>query len=238
MKNDLGTELCVAVFKADPDRVAELLEIGADVNAVADSRVASVSRETPIWVAIEGAGNEISPEWADFCEALSDVIPRVQRRDLSEKRARYVLIARMLINAGADLETLSHGSTPLRIAVFGSDTEMVALLLESGANPNAETFSVLSKLARREGRKTLPGFYDTVLHEAVAKGVPAIVEKLLQAGADPTRVNHEGMTPLDIAREKGNTEIATLLELIPKKGAKTADSRFGNNKSKSKSKRN
>jgi ankyrin repeat protein len=211
-KRDIGTELCVAVLRAQPEKVVQLLAEGANVNSVADRRVASVSEQSPLWAAVMHAGAEISEEWADFCDALQEVMPAIQPRDRDDNRKRYVTIVEMLVEAGADLEQSCHGSTPLRQAVCNEDVEMVKFLLSKGANPCAETLSSLSKLAKREGRKMVPGYYNTVLHEAVEKNSSAIVEALLEAGADPKRADHEGKTPLDIARQKGHTEIAVLLE--------------------------
>ncbi|MCL4790357.1 MAG: ankyrin repeat domain-containing protein, partial [Verrucomicrobia bacterium] len=113
-----------------------------------------------------------------------------------------------IIEAKADVNKLSNGGTPLRIAVCGQDLEVVKLLLANGANPNAETFSILSNLAH----KTKPGYYNTVMHEAVEKGSLPIAKALLAAGADPNRTDHEGKTPLAIAQEKGFTELVTLLQ--------------------------
>jgi len=121
-------------------------------------------------------------------------------------------MVKLLIEAGGDLEQSCHGSKPLRQAVCNKDVEMVNYLLSKGANASAETFSPLSKLAKKEGRKIIPGYYNTVLHEAVEKNSAVIVEALLKAGADPKRADHQGETPLDIARQKGHTEITALLE--------------------------
>jgi ankyrin repeat protein len=214
---DLGTELCLAVFKSEPEKVEQLLSEGANVNASGDPRVASVANCTPLWLAASFAGEEISQAWGDFCDALSELVPSIPSRDRAAKRQNLIRIARILMKAGASLEKLSHGSTPLRIAVHRSDLEFVQLLLSNGANPNAESFSVLSRLATKQGRRTLPAYYSTVLHEAVEKGSLPIVEALLEAGADPLRTDHEGKTPLDLAVEKRHMDIAEVLRKVTTK---------------------
>jgi len=144
------------------------------------------------------------------------VFSETPERDYSATREKFVKIARQLIKAGADLEKRSFGGTPLRIAVHHCDEELVKLLLGSGASPNAETLSIISKLVKRNSHT--PAYYNTVLHEAVEKNALRIVKALLAAGADRTRLDHEGKTPLAIAREKGHKEVAKLLEQ-----AKTSD---------------
>ena len=63
-------------------------------------------------------------------------------------------------------------------AVWLSETEIVKLLLNAGAAPNA----------KHSG--------DPVLHEAVRKEDLDIVRLLLEAGADPNGKNSHGETPL------------------------------------------
>jgi ankyrin repeat protein len=209
-KRNLGLELCQAVVEPAPAKVARLLAEGADPNVVGDRRYARIADRTPLWLAINNAGLEASTTWTDFHTALREVFSDVAERDYSATRKKFVEIVRQLIKAGADLEKRSFGGTPLRIAVHHRDDQLVKLLLEEGANPNAETFSIISKLVKRNSHT--PAYYNTVLHEAVEKEVISIVGALLAAGADPRRKDHEGKTPLEIAREKNHTEILKLLE--------------------------
>ncbi|HWQ90360.1 MAG TPA: ankyrin repeat domain-containing protein [Clostridia bacterium] len=131
----------------------------------------------------------------------------MSQRNHTAEREKHLRVLRLMIEAKADVNKLSSGGTPLRIAVCGQDLEVVKLLLANGANPNSETFSILSNLAH----KPKPGYWNTVLHEAVMKGSLPIVEALLAAGADPNRTDHEGKTPLAIAQEKGFTKLVALL---------------------------
>ena len=50
------------------------------------------------------------------------------------------------------------------------------------------------------------------LHEAARQGHAQIVEMLLEAGADPRRVDANGRTPLDLAAAQGHTAIVERLE--------------------------
>ena len=216
MKNrDLGTELCVAVADADPRMVEELLAEGADVNAVGDRRIATVAQRTPLWLAVNGAGHILSESWNQLCATISEAFPDRPARDEAKRRERFTQIVQTLLHAKADSEIQSFGTTPLAQAAHAADAEMVKLLLSIGANANAESLSVLSKLAKKERKKGplgFMGYYNTVLHTAVEKNSPAIVKMLLTAGADSTRIDHEGMTALDIARRSNETEVIALLE--------------------------
>ena len=156
-KRDLNTELCQAIRAGEPDKVRQLLGEGADINAIGNT----VVKATPLWLAVDSAGHEVSDNWVNFRDMLSDLAPNIPKRDYSIKRQKQFLIIEILIEAGADLEKPCHGTVPLRGAVYWQDSESIDLLLRNGANPNAENFSILSKLAKKEGRKTLLGYYDT-----------------------------------------------------------------------------
>ena len=52
---------------------------------------------------------------------------------------------------------------------------------------------------------------DTALHDASRFGHAQIVGLLLEAGADATRANKDGLTPLALAREHGKDDVVKLL---------------------------
>jgi len=49
------------------------------------------------------------------------------------------------------------------------------------------------------------------LHWAALYGYLAIAKRLLEGGADPTLRDEDGKTALDIARERGYSEVVALL---------------------------
>ncbi len=211
-KQQINNQLNLAVAKAEVEKVRQLISEGADVNSFGEKGIGSVSKRTPLWAAVNHAATEISEEWREFCEALHDVALSLPKRECSDMRRRYLKIIETLLESGADTEIRCFGTVPLGQAVHGCDFEVVVLLLSKGANPNAESFSIFSKLAKRERYKVSPGYYDTVLHQVVETGSLPIVRALLAAGADPKRTNHEGKTALDIVKERGAMELICLLE--------------------------
>jgi ankyrin repeat protein len=158
----LARELVHAFDSEDFQKVQELIALGADINA--SGRWSGDC--TMLWLTVTHAAQEISKDFRDLSAGLAELLPNVSQRDHTAEREKELRIVRMMLKAGADINKPSHGGTPLRIAVHWQDLEVVKLLLANGANPNAETFSILSNLAQ----KTKPGYWNTVLHEAVMKG--------------------------------------------------------------------
>jgi cytohesin len=91
------------------------------------------------------------------------------------------------------------GQRQLQDAVMRGQTDMVALLLQKGADPN---------------RRTAGG--STMLHDAALKGYPEIAELLLASGARVNERNDSGATPLHDAALGG---FPKLVELLVSKGA-------------------
>ena len=110
-------------------------------------------------------------------------------------------VAAYLVDRGADPRAASRqgGFTPLHSAVATdaapTDVELVRRLLDAGANPNARSESG-----------------GTPLHTTAFTGDRTSMELLLECGGDGSIKNEQGKTAADIARERGHSEIARLLE--------------------------
>ena len=82
----------------------------------------------------------------------------------------------------------------LFIACYNSNTEAARVLLQHGANPNIDFASV------------------SPLGAAIEASCPAIVELLLEHGADKNHPVYPGQTPLQVARRAKHPRIVALLE--------------------------
>jgi len=106
-------------------------------------------------------------------------------------------VVRLLLAHGASVQIVARNQTrvqPLHSAVAGRNIDVVRLLLEASADPNA----------RQAG-----GF--TPLMGAAAAGATEICDLLLAAGADGSLLDDEAKTALDLAREKGHLKTASRL---------------------------
>ena len=110
--------------------------------------------------------------------------------------------ARRLIDAGADLKTLSTnstGNTPLHAALAGrGDEELVLRMLMAGADASATGAD---------------GY--TPLHVAASRGNRRMCDLLLQYRASPSAKMKDGRTAADIAAERGHDDLASYLNSLP-----------------------
>jgi ankyrin repeat protein len=112
-------------------------------------------------------------------------------------------VMRLLIQRGADVNRVAThrlAVTPLHAALFGRQIEAALLLIECGADVT---------LARGGPGWKRAGW--TPLHYAAGMGFTAVVQPLLDRGADPSRRDEEGKTPLDVALDANYANIATML---------------------------
>jgi len=106
--------------------------------------------------------------------------------------------ARLLIEKGAKVDVVANNAThvmPLHSAASARNLAATRLLVEHGAAVNA----------RQQG-----GWIP--IHAAAQNGDRDMVELLLAHGADPQIANDDGKTAAMVAKDKGHTQIAVLLE--------------------------
>jgi ankyrin repeat protein len=137
-----------------------------------------------------------------------------------------VAIARRLLELGAD----PNDGVTLPMAASAGDVVTLELLQAHGANPNqpwatdgsATLYAILHWTRTPDGVKWLlahgadpdPVFAvngETPLHVAAAQWDVALVESLVQRGADVSRRRADGRTPYAMAELNGNREIADWL---------------------------
>ncbi len=122
----------------------------------------------------------------------------------------------------------NRGKTPLHYAVSYAQQPCMDLLLERGANINAQDATGMTPLhvaamlgraeqarrllnhgALREGKDS---FGDTPLHTAAVFGQGGMVQLLIEAGGDASMSNTRGKTPIDLAKDNRHPEVARLFE--------------------------
>lgn len=142
-----------------------------------------------------------------------------------------------LLAAGADVNAKTkRGTTPLHRAALLGHKDTVKFLIERGANINASDNQGRTPLAMARQRKHTEvanilrqhGATDTV-HAAVAVDDIEGVKRLLSEGADinaKDNVKYKYMTPLHVACQRGNKEIAQLL-IENKADIEARDDRWG-----------
>lgn len=125
--------------------------------------------------------------------AIADaILPHLRDLDVFEAAAagRAESVRRLIANGSATANGYAaDGFTPLGLAAFFQRRDVVATLLELGADPN---------LAAKNAIQASP------LHSAAAGGPDLeIVRLLLDAGADPNVQQRHGFTPLHSAAHNG-----------------------------------
>lgn len=210
------TPLMLAVN--DPDKVALLLERGADARAVsaagntalilaswysgseraveqllasgADPQAANADGLTALIQAVR-VGDRGKVDRLLAAGAPVDAVDKIGATALLHATVRHDRdLVRSLVHAGADVRVRLLGQTPLMLAAYDGDGELVGLLLECGApvdDADDEGMTALAWAAK------------------VEHGNSAAVDRLLAAGADPARRDASGRTPLQWAEGSHNT---------------------------------
>jgi ankyrin repeat protein len=200
-----------AVFKVD----YELLDV-----LIAKKAKADVSNEfgaTPLAEAVKVTD-------ARMVKTLLDAGAGVEGASLDGESALMLAIktgelpiVQMLINAGANVNTVEkeHKETPLMYAAAADKNagEMVKLLLSKGADVKPRTLSYdwPSHFSDDPRVQYHPFGGLTALLYAARDGCYDCVEALIAKGADMNVPTPEGVTPLMIALDNDNNDVAKLL---------------------------
>ena len=177
------SEIMVALYHRQMDRVNELLASGVELNVFEAAGTGQTQRLTELLAANPSLVNAHAND--GFTPLGLAVF------------FGHVETVKALIEAGADVNLPSRESmkvTPLASASAARQLEIAGLLIEHGANVNARATNDL-----------------TPLHESAATGKIEFTKLLLEHGADVNAKTTDGKTPLDYAREHNQQEMIGLL---------------------------
>lgn len=197
------TSLMVASYCGLEQTVKSLLEsLSVDLNAKDDSGLSALS-----WIC-NARSDQSDDKW--LFEELSKISlqglaserPQDNAEDYLRKMTltpaaeeRYEAVAQLLINAGADVHTVSNdGRTPLLYAANYGCEAIAQLLITADADVNVAW---------------IVGY--TPLREAIAANCEGLVKTLINAGADVNVVDGDGETFLETAISCGHDAIVQLL---------------------------
>jgi uncharacterized protein len=223
----LGDALHAAIRAGNLDEVKRLVFAGTDVNSP------DALGSTPLVIAAWFGNTEI----VSFLLVHGALVNVSRPEDRSTPLQSAVLAGqadtvKLLLAAGARLDTrYSNNQTVLHLAAARGNAQIVDLLLASHVNigwADVDGNTALDTAVLHDRLQVasllIAGGADVnrvhpldargALHEACVKGFTNLIALLVEAGADPTRPDRFGQTPLDLALayKNGNT-VAALLHL-------------------------
>jgi ankyrin repeat protein len=199
-QSDGTTALHWAIYYDDEDLVRQLIRRGADVTARNEFGATPLSQATiignpDIIKRILDAGANPNETGADDQTAIMIIA-----------RTDNINAARVLLDAGADVNSVEQwrGQTALMWSAAQRQPEMLALLLEHGADPDAQSLpNNWERQVTAEPRmKVLP---------AAREGCTECVRLLIESGADLNKADPEAVTPLSMATINAKWDSAKLL---------------------------
>jgi uncharacterized protein len=227
------TPLIFSAREGDIESAKHLLDAGADVNQTteygwtplltatnnrhyklgaylmsrgANPNLANKGGWTPLYLAtdnrnIEGGDYPVPKpdmEHLDYIRMLLDHDADPDLRAKDNTLTRTIFTMQWFYEAGC---------TPFIRAAQSSDTELMQLLLDYGADPFLTTDNADSALTAAGGI----GWVEGVTYERSVKENATAIRMLLDLGLDPNGANKEGRTPLMGAALKGRNEVIQML---------------------------
>jgi ankyrin repeat protein len=194
------TPLLTAVNNRNYAVASLLAERGADVN------IANKGGWTPLYLAtdnrnIEGGDYPVPKPDRDHLEIIRILLEKGANPNA---RIRENTLTRTIFTMQWFFE---DGATPFVRAAQSSDTELMKLLLQHGADPKIATANGDSALTAAAGI----GWVEGVTYERSREANVEAVRMLLDLGLDPNHANGEGRTPLMGAALKGRNAVIQLL---------------------------
>jgi len=194
------TPLLTAVNNRNYKLASFLLERGADPN------LANKGGWTPLYIAtdnrnIEGGDYPVPKPDLDHLEIIKALLDKGAKPNTPVKENT---LTRTIFTMQWFWE---DGATPFIRAAQSSDTVLMKLLLERGADPKATTVNGDNALTASAGI----GWVEGVTYERSPKENLEAMRMLLDLGLDPNHANIEGRTALMGAALKGRSDVVQLL---------------------------
>ena len=193
-----GTLFMEAARGGHLEVVKYLVSKGADVNANAKDCA------TPLMCAAEGGHLEVIKY---LISKGADVNAKTEGGDtplLEAARGGNLEVIKYLISKGADVNAETKNSG-LRLAASGGHLEVVKYLVSEGADVNAKK----SWSGNTPLHEVSQNFFWGRQNERIA-----VAKMLVENGGDVNIKNNSGETPLDLAKEDKNKELAIYLESV------------------------
>jgi hypothetical protein len=199
-----------AAERSNADIVQLLIDAGLGVNAQNDQAetpltVACRSTQVEIVQTLIAAGADVHQRgWQEMMPIVTVFYAVQSEFELVEVDAdgseKITQIVQQLITAGANLNDRDVlGKTPLMLAIEHRNFEAATCLIQAGADVNAimqvDEDSIFSYGTNQSCQRAL--------HLAIAARDLTAIEFLLEAGADPTLPNSDGITAFELATQKG-----------------------------------
>jgi ankyrin repeat protein len=172
------TALMWAVEANHLDTVAMILEQGADVNARSYYIPSATAR------GYEGA----TPQPPNRNQEPTEYANGWLTPMMFAAREGHMEMARDLVSAGADLDIVSaDGKNALALAIFNGQYEMASYLIDNGVDVNQADAQRFTPLFWAVDRRNMELATNGLPWTVTADPLP-LIEKLLEAGADPNAV--------------------------------------------------
>ncbi|KAH8999662.1 ankyrin repeat-containing domain protein [Lactarius hatsudake] len=200
------------------DAVLFLFRHGADVNATEEDfwtplHLATYMGDLSVARLLFEHRAEVDLRTYDNKSPLHHVSIRV----IGEREGERSILARLLVERGADVEAQDQlGTTPLHLASLYGRLEIAQLLLDQGANAHAR-----SNRSRSPLHAAAQGFHGLHVHPHGMYIAPkegyhpqqalSVARLLLGRGVDVNALDEVHETPLHLASSNGRLEIARLL---------------------------
>jgi len=198
-----------AVYNDNLELVRQLLDAGADPNAVNDYG------STPLGEAAVATNTDVIRALIDAGADIEQRGPDGQTPLMVLARSNNVAAARLLLERGAVVDARENwrDQTALIWAAAQAQPEMVALLLEYGADPDARSrpndWQRQVSAERRRMYRPIGGM--TALMYAARTGCVACARALVEGGADPDLGDPRNVVPLIIAIDNFHFDVAAYL---------------------------